>query len=94
MAPQSPGIEGNEIADEWAKLAADEPDGHGVEWFSIRNPDGSHSERKFPLPLSLANVKGGFAEQQWADAKSWVRKKLARTGNRKSSASSPLRRSG
>ena len=58
------GIEGNEIADEWAKLAADEPDAHGVEWFSIRNPDGSHSERKFPLPRSLANAKRDFAEQK------------------------------
>jgi len=36
-----------------------------------------------PLPRSLANVKSGFAEQKWADANSWVRKKLARTGNRK-----------
>jgi len=41
---------------------------------AARNPDGSHSERKFPLPRSLANVKRGFAEQKREDAKSWVRK--------------------
>jgi len=29
--PSHQGIEGNEIADEWAKLAADEPDTHRVE---------------------------------------------------------------
>ena len=31
------GIEGNEVADEWAKQAADEPDSHGVEWFDFRD---------------------------------------------------------
>ena len=29
--PSHQGIEGNEVADQWAKLAADEPDAHGVE---------------------------------------------------------------
>jgi len=56
--PSHQGIEGNEVADKWAKLAADEPDAHGVEWFSTTNPDGSVSERKFPcrahLPTSSA----------------------------------------
>jgi len=47
------------------------------------NPDGSVGERKFPLPRSLANVKRGFSEQKWADAKGWARKQFARTGNRK-----------
>jgi len=55
--PSHQGIESNEIADERAKLAADEPDAHGVEWFSVTNPDGSITERKLPLPRSLANVK-------------------------------------
>jgi len=57
VVPKPQGIEGNEIADEWAKLAADEPDAHGVEWFSTTNPDGTVSERVFPLPRSFANVK-------------------------------------
>src|SRR3981081_3917707 len=30
--PAHKGVFGNEKADEWAKLAADEPDAHGVEW--------------------------------------------------------------
>ena len=50
--------------------------------FSTTNPDGSVSERKFPLPRSFANVKR-FSEQKWAEAKGWARKQLARTGNRK-----------
>ena len=85
--PSSPrshqGVEGNEVADKWAKLAADEPDAHGVEWFSTTNPDGSVSTRKFPLPRSLANVKRGFSEQKREDARDWARKQLARTRNRK-----------
>ena len=67
--PIHQGIEGNEIADEWAKIAADEPDAHGVEWFSTTNPDGTVSERVFPLPRSFANVKRGFCERRWQDAK-------------------------
>ena len=39
--PSHQGIEGNEVADKWAKLAADEPNAHGVEWLSTRNPDGT-----------------------------------------------------
>jgi ribonuclease HI len=30
--PAHKGVPGNEKADEWAKLAADEPDSRGVEW--------------------------------------------------------------
>jgi len=33
------------VTDEWAKLATDEPDAHGVEWFSTTNPDGTVTER-------------------------------------------------
>src|SRR5258707_34419 len=32
-------IVGNETEDEWAKLAADEPDRHGVKWLSTAEPD-------------------------------------------------------
>jgi len=81
--PSHQGIEGNEVADKWAKLAADEPDAHEVEWFSTTNPDGSVSERKSPLPRSFANVKHGFSKQKRADAMGWARKQLARTSNRK-----------
>ena len=63
------GIEGNETADEWAKLADDEPDAHGVEWLSTTDPDGKVTKRDPPLPRSLANVMRGFSEQKWADSK-------------------------
>ena len=66
-----------------AKLAAVEPDAHGVEWFSTTNPDGLVSMRKSPLPRSLTNVKRGFFEQKREDARGWARKQLARTRNRK-----------
>jgi len=81
--PSHQGIEGNEVADQWAKLAAGEPDAQGVEWLSTTNPDGSVSTRKFPLPRSLANVKRGFSEQKRENAKNWAKKQLARTRNRK-----------
>ena len=39
--PSHQAIEGNEVADEHlARLSADEPDVHGVEWFSFTNPRG------------------------------------------------------
>jgi len=34
-------------------------------------------------PRSFANVKRGFSEKKWQDAKAWTGKMLARTGNRK-----------
>jgi len=43
-------IEGNKIADEWAKQAANEPDAHGVEWLDFKDPDGILRMRRFPLP--------------------------------------------
>jgi len=67
--PSHQGIEGNEKADEWAKLAADEPDDHGVERFSTKTPDGSTTKRLFPLPRSFANVGRGFSEMRRQDAK-------------------------
>jgi len=68
--PSHQGIEGNEVADNWAKLVADEPDAHGVEWFSTKNPDGTVTQRHFPLPRSLANVKRESSEKKRQDAKS------------------------
>jgi len=50
------GVEGNEKADEWAKLAADEPDTPGVEWL-----DGACS---LPLPRSLANIGWEISEKK------------------------------
>jgi len=33
--PAHKGVAGNEAADGWAKLAASEPDDHGVEWLAL-----------------------------------------------------------
>jgi len=49
-------VEGNEQADKWAKLAAEEPDTLGVEW-----PDEAH-------PRSLANIRREISEKKWAEA--------------------------
>jgi len=57
---------------------------YGVEWFSFTNPRGQVRTRRFPLPRSLANVKRGFSEKNWTDAKNWVKKRLGKTtSNRK-----------
>jgi ribonuclease HI len=55
--PAPGGVTGNEMADEWAKLAADEPDMHGVEWLSYADRIGS---RATPLPRSLARLMREF----------------------------------
>jgi len=49
--PAHMGVEGNEKADEWAKLAADEPDDHGVECLTLDN-----LPRPMPRPASLAHL--------------------------------------
>ena len=66
--PAHKGIAGNEKADEWAKIAAEEPDSHGVEWLSY-NHDGRTEVRAMPLPRSLANHKREISEKKWAEAR-------------------------
>jgi len=67
--PAHEGIEGNEKADEWAKLAAEEPDARGVEWFSYSHRP---EERSMPLPRSLANIIREISEKKWAEAQQWA----------------------
>jgi len=62
--PAHEGVEGNEKADEWAKLAADEPDTPGVEWL-----DGACS---LPLPRSLTNIGREISEKKWTEAREWA----------------------
>ena len=51
--PAHKGVAGKEQADEWAKLAAEEPDAHGVEWLGYSD---RMEARAMPLPRSLAHT--------------------------------------
>ena len=64
--PAHKGIAGNEKADEWAKIAAEEPDTHGVEWPSYSDQGEA---RAMPLPRSLANIKWEISEKKWVEAR-------------------------
>jgi len=69
--PAHKGIAGSEKADEWAKVAAEKPDTHGVEWQSYRHGDRTEV-RAIPLPRSLANLKREISEKKWAEARQWA----------------------
>jgi len=63
--PARKGVLGNGKADEWAKLAAEEPDARGVEWLSYLD----RAETPVPLPRSLAHLKRDIFEKKWAEAR-------------------------
>ena len=67
--PAHKGVEGNEKADEWAKVAAEEPDTRGMEWL---NYSDRTEERQMPLPRSLANLKREISEKKWVEARRWA----------------------
>jgi len=76
--PAHEGVEGNEKADEWAKLAAEEPDARGVEgleWFTYWDRP---EERSMPLPRSLANIKREITEKKWAEARKWAGRRTSK----------------
>ena len=62
-------VPGNEKADEWAKLAAEEPDARGVEWLAYSD---RAEARSMPLPRSLANIKREISEKKWAETRQWA----------------------
>ena len=64
--PAHKGVAGNEKADEWAKIAAEEPDARGVEWLSYSD---RNEARAMPLPRSLAHLKREISEKKWAEAR-------------------------
>jgi hypothetical protein len=60
---------GNEKVDEWAKLAAEEPDAHGVEWLGYADRYGGWP---MPLPRCLANIKREISAKNWNEARRWA----------------------
>jgi len=70
--PAHEAVEGNEKADEWARLAAHELDTQGeagLEWLTYSD---RLEECLMPLPRSLANIKREVAEKKWAEARKWA----------------------
>jgi len=71
LCPAHKDIADNEKADEWAKISAEEPDTHRVEWLSYGYGDRSEV-RALPLPRSLANLKQEISEKKWVKARQWA----------------------
>jgi len=67
--PARKGVAGNEKADEWAKIAAGEPNTRGVEWLSS---SGRTEVWAAPLPRSLASLKREISEKKWVVARQWA----------------------
>jgi len=57
--PAHKGIAGNEEADKWAKVGAEEPGSRGVENLA-------------PMPRSFANLRREISEKKWAEARQWA----------------------
>jgi len=77
--PAHKGISGNEKADEWAKIAAEEPDTRGVEWLSYSD---RAEARAMPLPRSLANLIREISEKKWVEARQWAGSRTSKPKNR------------
>ena len=74
--PAHKAIPGNEVADRWAKLAASEPDEHGVEWLTLASGDRLPSR-----PTSLAHLKRR-ASEKWPESPVVVRAETTQQGVR------------
>ena len=66
-----------------SKLAADEPDAHGVEWFSFTNPRGQVRKRLFPSQDPWPTSNEVSRRRNGRMEKNWVKKRLSKTSNRK-----------
>jgi len=73
--PAHKGIPRNEVADKWAKLAASEPDDHGVEWLTLA--DGTRPPQR---PTSLARLRRRASEKNWPEARSWCERRQLNRG--------------
>jgi len=74
--PAHKGVAGNEKADDWAKIAAEEPDARGVEWLSFLD---RAEARAMPLPRSLANIRREISEKKWVEARQWAGGRTSKT---------------
>jgi len=84
--PAHNGIAGNEKADEWAKIAAEEPDARGVEWLSYLD---RAEARAMPLPRSLANIKRKISEKKWVKGRQRAGGRTSKTKYRMPKSQSP-----
>jgi len=66
--PAHKGAPRNEKADDWAKIAADEVDSHGVVFLRL----GDRYGRKRLPPLSPARLKGSNTETKWREEMAWA----------------------
>ena len=69
--PSTLGIPENEVAAEWARRAASEPDDHGVEWLAHAD---KYSRQSKP-PASLAHLKRRDSEKVWPEARPWCERR-------------------
>jgi len=67
--PPHKGVAGNEKADEWAKIAPQEPGARRAEWRSFSDRTEA---RVMPLPRSLTNLKREISEKKWGEARQWA----------------------
>jgi hypothetical protein len=63
----------NVKADERARLAAEEPDAHGVQWLGHTDKYG---RRPMPPPRSLANIGQEISEKKWTEARHWAERRI------------------
>jgi len=68
--PAHKGVPGNEKADEWAKLAAEELEPRGVEWLQ-------RGARPAPLRRSLVHIKREISTKKWDEARQWAEKRIS-----------------
>ena len=87
--PTHKGVEGNDKADEWAKLAVEELDARGVEGLELFTYLDRPEERSMPLPRSLANIKQEISKKKWAEAWKWAGGRTSKKKNRMPTSQRP-----
>jgi len=80
------GIPGNKKADEWEKIAAEEPNTRGVGWLSYLD---RVEACMVPLPRSLANLKREIFDKKWAEARQWADGRTSKTKYRMPKSQKP-----